>query len=212
MFWHCDDLDKTKISPSSWIDIASYKLMNIRTSCIHNIHFLISIDISLTCLLLQAVSLNFKILLISNILIIDKLLLQKKNVVIIMHTLKNRKPQTSAGNIHWASCNVGLWLRLLSSCKGLFGLPVILLVVFLFRRLLGLSCDHRCFETKLFVLSLFGCHLHWWLNHVIIIYVKKIKAIVYPFYVLFPFLSIGLVSRLRHILWICCFQLPESYK
>lgn len=174
MFWHCDDLDKTKISPSSWIDIASYKLMNIRTSCIHNIHFLISIDISLTCLLLQAVSLNFKILLISNILIIDKLLLQKKkHVVIIMHTLKNRKPQTSAGNIHWASCNVGLWLRLLSSCKGLFGLPVILLVVFLFRRLLGLSCDHRCFETKLFVLSLFGCHLHWWLNHVIIMSKKS---------------------------------------
>ena len=43
-------------------------------------------------------------------------------------------------------------------------------------------------------------------------YVKKIKAIVYPFYVLFPFLSIGLVSRLRRILCICCFQLSESYK
>ena len=70
--------DKTKINPSSWIDIACYKLMNIRTSCIHNLYFLISIDISLTYLLLQAISLNFKILLISNILIIDKRLLQKK--------------------------------------------------------------------------------------------------------------------------------------
>ena len=88
MFWHCDDLDKIKINPSSWIDIACHKLMylmNIRTSCIRNLYFLISIDISLTCLLLQAVSLNFKILLISNILIIDKRLLQtKKHVVIII--------------------------------------------------------------------------------------------------------------------------------
>ena len=111
MFWHCDDLDKTKINPSSWIDIACYKLMNIRTSCIHNLYFLISIDISLTYLLLQAISLNFKILLISNILIIDKRLLQKKHVVIIIDALKNRFSNICRKYPLGFICNVDLWLH-----------------------------------------------------------------------------------------------------